>query len=79
MFCWTAFQMQKRSLSTLRRIFLLHYLNDNKKIKHEQVKRFAVPNDKVSWTETYPWYKPVIYTDPKVLSATWADPDIAYV
>jgi len=39
-----------------------------------EVKRFEVPDDKVSWSEQYPSYNPVSYTDPKVLTAPWADP-----
>lgn len=42
-----------------------------------KVKRFPVPNDKVPWTQTWPQYSPVSYTDPGVAKKPqWADPDI---
>ena len=39
------------------------------------VARFPVPDEKVSWTVDWPEYKPVDYTAPSVLTASWADPD----
>ena len=40
------------------------------------VKRFHVPDDKVSWSMDWPEYKPVDYTAPPVLAGpVWADPD----
>ncbi|XP_068193768.1 ADP-ribose pyrophosphatase, mitochondrial isoform X2 [Antennarius striatus] len=42
-----------------------------------KVKRFPVPDDKVDWSQNWPQYKPVSYTDPSVLKTpVWADPDI---
>lgn len=41
------------------------------------VRRFAVSEDKVSWSTDYPEYQPVDYTAPRVLAQpAWADPDI---
>ena len=41
------------------------------------VKRFLVSDEYVSWDVEYPGYKPVDYTDPKVLSKpVWADVDV---
>lgn len=39
------------------------------------VARFPVPDEKVSWSVDWPEYKPVDYTAPSVLTASWADPD----
>ena len=40
------------------------------------VKRFPVPDDKVSWSVEWPEYQPVDYTAPVVLKGpVWADPD----
>ncbi|KXJ18293.1 ADP-ribose pyrophosphatase, mitochondrial [Exaiptasia diaphana] len=42
------------------------------------VKRFPVPDDKVSWNEPFPEYNPVIYTSQHILSGPeYADPDIS--
>jgi ADP-ribose pyrophosphatase len=41
-----------------------------------QIKRLDVPNDKVPWLVKWPEYKPPEFTNPKVLKAPWADPDI---
>ncbi|XP_068606328.1 ADP-ribose pyrophosphatase, mitochondrial [Brachionichthys hirsutus] len=42
-----------------------------------KVKRFPVPDDKVAWSQNWPQYTPVSYTDPSVLKTpVWADPDI---
>uniref|UniRef100_A0A3B4UVT5 ADP-ribose pyrophosphatase, mitochondrial n=2 Tax=Seriola dumerili TaxID=41447 RepID=A0A3B4UVT5_SERDU len=41
------------------------------------IKRFPVPDDKVDWSQNWPQYKPVSYTDPSVAKKpAWADPDI---
>ena len=41
------------------------------------IKRFPVPDDKVSWDVPFPEYKPVDYTAPVVAAKpVWADPDI---
>ena len=41
------------------------------------IKRFPVPDDKVSWSVDWPEYSPVDYTNPHVLAGpVWADPDI---
>lgn len=40
------------------------------------VKRFAVPEEKVSWAVEYPEYKPVEYNAAALLDKPWADPDI---
>jgi len=40
------------------------------------VERFAVPDDKVSWSVEWPEYKPVDYTAPVVEKGpVWADVD----
>lgn len=40
------------------------------------IKRFPVPEDKISWDVAWPEYDPVDYTAPIVLSMpVWADPD----
>ncbi|XP_051243223.1 ADP-ribose pyrophosphatase, mitochondrial isoform X2 [Dicentrarchus labrax] len=42
-----------------------------------KIKRFPVPDDKVHWSQDWPQYNPVSYTDPAVLrKPAWADPDI---
>ncbi|XP_075993162.1 ADP-ribose pyrophosphatase, mitochondrial [Genypterus blacodes] len=42
------------------------------------IKRFPVPDDKVSWLQVWPQYNPVSHTDPAVTKKpTWADPDIS--
>ena len=44
------------------------------------IKRFPVPEDKVSWQVDWPEYSPVDYTAPIVLSMpVWADPDFRLV
>lgn len=40
------------------------------------VKRFEVPEEKVSWTVEYPEYKPVAYTAAVLRGKPWADPEI---
>lgn len=40
------------------------------------IKRFEVPEDKVSWDIKYPEYKPVKYTSEVLVGKPWADPDI---
>lgn len=41
------------------------------------IKRFPVPDDKVDWSENWPQYNPVSYTDPVVQKQpVWADLDI---
>ena len=41
------------------------------------VRRFAVAEEKVSWSADYPEYQPADYTAPRVLAGpAWADPDI---
>ncbi|GFS33453.1 ADP-ribose pyrophosphatase, mitochondrial [Trichonephila inaurata madagascariensis] len=40
------------------------------------VKRFFVPNDKVSWSIPFPDYAPPNYSAPHLIFASWADPDI---
>lgn len=40
------------------------------------VKRFAVPEEKVPWAIEYPEYKPVEYNAAALLGKPWADPDI---
>lgn len=41
------------------------------------VRRFPVPENKISWSADFPGYQPVDYTAPRVLAApAWADPDI---
>ncbi|XP_039681142.1 ADP-ribose pyrophosphatase, mitochondrial [Perca fluviatilis] len=42
-----------------------------------KIQRFLVPDDKVDWSQNWPQYNPVSYTDPSVLNKpAWADPDI---
>ncbi|KAM3598841.1 uncharacterized protein V6R79_023208 [Siganus canaliculatus] len=42
-----------------------------------KIKRFPVPDDKVDWSQNWPQYTPVNYTDPSVLKKpAWADPEI---
>ncbi|GAA6226107.1 ADP-ribose pyrophosphatase, mitochondrial [Lates japonicus] len=42
-----------------------------------KIKRFPVPDDKVNWSQNWPQYSPVNYTDPSVTKKpAWADPDI---
>ncbi len=44
------------------------------------VKRFPVPQDKVSWSVDWPEYQPVDHTHPAVLRGpVWADLDFRYV
>ena len=44
------------------------------------VKRFPVPEDKVSWSVDWPEYQPVDHTNPHVLKGpVWADLDFRYV
>lgn len=40
------------------------------------IKRFEVPEEKISWTVEYPEYKPVAYTAAVLQGKPWADPDI---
>ncbi|XP_023328432.1 ADP-ribose pyrophosphatase, mitochondrial isoform X2 [Eurytemora carolleeae] len=40
------------------------------------VTRTSVPEDKVNWSEVWEDYKPVEFTAPFVLTATWADPPL---
>lgn len=43
------------------------------------IKRFPVPDAKVDWTQNWPQYNPVSYTDPSVAKKpAWADPDIGW-
>jgi len=42
-----------------------------------EVKRLDIPDGKVSWTVDWADYKPPTYTDPKVLKASWADPELS--
>ncbi|XP_005093921.1 ADP-ribose pyrophosphatase, mitochondrial isoform X2 [Aplysia californica] len=43
------------------------------------IKRFLVPDDKVSWDELFPEYAPVEYTSPSVLQMPpWADVDFRH-
>ena len=43
------------------------------------MKRFHVPDDKVSWSVDWPEYAPVDHTLPAILKGpVWADPDIRY-
>ena len=45
-----------------------------------KIKRFVVPDEKVSWSEQFKDYKPVEYTSEVVLKGpVWADPIIRYV
>ena len=45
--------------------------------RNPDIKRFPVPDDKVSWSVDYPEYKPVDYTAKSVLNKpVWADDDI---
>jgi len=44
------------------------------------VDRFAVPDDKVSWSIEWPEYKPIDYTAPVVEKGPiWADVDFRYL
>lgn len=44
--------------------------------KYDKIDRFSVPEDKVSWTVSWPEYKPKDYTAPSVAKGpVWADPD----
>lgn len=40
------------------------------------IKRFIVPDDKVSWSTEFTEYAPVNYTSPHINGKVWADPDI---
>ena len=43
------------------------------------IKRFPVPEDKISWQVAWPEYDPVDYTAPVVADMpVWADPDFRY-
>ncbi|KYM94301.1 PREDICTED: ADP-ribose pyrophosphatase, mitochondrial [Cyphomyrmex costatus] len=64
-----------------------HYMNIRHMISFHQkcrqdfypsgnVKRFAVPDEKISWTVEYPEYKPVSYTATALKGKPWADPEI---
>ncbi|KAL3054036.1 hypothetical protein OYC64_006381 [Pagothenia borchgrevinki] len=42
-----------------------------------KINRFVVPDDKVGWSQNWPQYKPLSYTDPLVeKKPVWADPEI---
>ncbi|XP_029914112.1 ADP-ribose pyrophosphatase, mitochondrial [Myripristis murdjan] len=42
-----------------------------------KIKRFSVPDDKVSWGQSWPQYSPVSYTDPSITKKpAWADLDV---
>lgn len=44
-----------------------------------KIQRFLVPDDKVDWSQNWPQYNPVSYTDPSVVNKpVWADPDIGW-
>ncbi|KAK2583048.1 hypothetical protein KPH14_009086 [Odynerus spinipes] len=43
---------------------------------HTNIKRFEVPENKVSWNVEYPEYKPNKYTAPSIKDKPWADPEI---
>lgn len=58
---------------------ILNISADNQKCRTEKPKsypkRFAVPDEKISWEENYPTYNPEDFTDDIVLSEPdWADP-----
>ncbi|XP_067142573.1 ADP-ribose pyrophosphatase, mitochondrial isoform X1 [Centruroides vittatus] len=44
--------------------------------RNENIKRFPVPDDKVSWEVHWPDYKPTEYTISGLSSKPWADPEI---
>ena len=41
-----------------------------------QLRRAAVPEDKVAWSAAWPDYSPVEFTAEHVREAVWADPDL---
>lgn len=59
---------------------MLHYkARDELYIGSKDVRRFPVPDDKVTWSTAWPEYKPVDYTAPPVLNRpVWADPDFRF-
>lgn len=82
----TEMQMQCNRIS--RRIWIcwhmksmLHFkAREELYIGSKDVRRFPVPDDKVSWSMAWPDYKPVDYTAPPVLNRPmWADPDFRFV
>uniref|UniRef100_A0A915KKC8 PH domain-containing protein n=1 Tax=Romanomermis culicivorax TaxID=13658 RepID=A0A915KKC8_ROMCU len=52
-----------------------YFLSFEEKMK-TLVKRFTLLVDKISWSTPYPNYNPPSYTDPYVLRASWADPEL---
>lgn len=67
---WICFRMKS----------MLHYkARDELYIGSKDVRRFPVPDDKVTWSTAWPEYKPVDYTAPPVLNRpVWADPDFRF-
>lgn len=45
--------------------------------KTQNVFRFYVPDDRISWRTHFPEYSPVEYTHPSIRGQVWADDDIA--
>ena len=47
--------------------------------RNPDIKRFEVPDDKVTWDVAFENYSPVPYTSPSVAAKPpWADPDYSY-
>lgn len=65
------------SVHTMPSSAALHIKARSSQYPGSKIKRFPVPDDKVNWSQNWPQYNPVSYTDPSVLKKpVWADPDI---
>ncbi|XP_022101086.1 ADP-ribose pyrophosphatase, mitochondrial-like [Acanthaster planci] len=70
-------QVPKMALTTSASRLPLHVKARGERYPNSDVKRFPVPDDKVQWSVPWPEYKPVEFTNPKVLAGpVWADPEI---
>ena len=55
----------------------MHTKARSKLYPNTEVERFPVPDEKVSWDEPFPEYKPVRFTSQHILDGpVYADPDI---
>lgn len=60
----------------IRYVRMLHQKCRQDLYPFSNVKRFAVPEERIPWTVDYPEYKPVAYTATVVKGKPWADPEI---
>lgn len=72
-------QLQFRSFGIAVKRMLHSKARQELYVGSKDVRRFPVPDEKVSWSTEWPEYQPVDYTAPPVLSRpVWADPDFRF-